>query len=152
MRRNIDTYKTFVNESKSKNSWLETGVNDKGDDTGRTRVGPGDETLKLKVLRYIAKSGMAGVRYTDIIKFIMKSKGETYNYKTDRGHWATNLLGTSGYWRDSKDTGILLKYCTKNQANRWILKNEPLQKYFAKTDIGDLLSDNALDSLYDMFS
>ena len=145
MKRNVDTYLEFINEA-GKHEWLDTGIDDKGVDTGQMRVG-GEETMKYQVLRFISESGEKGVRYTDIIKFILKDRGITYDHKKHRGYWATNLTGTTGYWSGGKGTGLLLKYCAKNEDGKWILKNSALRKYFISTDLRDLLDDDALNAL-----
>lgn len=153
MKRNVDTYLDFINEdkkSKAKHQWLDTGSKPGTiEDTGRMRVGGGDdETIKYKVLKFISEHGDRGVRYTDIIKYILEIKGQgPYDHKKHRGHWATNLLGTTGYWSGGKGTGLLLKYCTKNEDNKWVIANDALSKYFMSADLSDLLDDDALSAL-----
>lgn len=128
--KNILTYIEFLNEAQE---WLETGKKESTDLSGKRTVTSDkmsiSRTNKYKILEYIFKSGNEGRRYTDIIKFIVEDlKGGKYNWKTDRGYYATNLLGSRF------DTGgsILYKYCNKNSENKkWVLTNKALIDHFS---------------------
>jgi hypothetical protein len=142
MERSVLTYQEFIAESKR---WIDTGdkkvraswYNRSPDETVEDRMRI-DDTQKYLILKFIYKSGHQGVRYTDIIKFILEDlKGETYDYKIHRGYYASNLSGT---WRDG---GILPSYCTKNDNGKWVLSNSKLIDHF-----NDLKETGALEDTY----
>ena len=84
-----------------------------------------DDTMKYLVLKFIYQSGEKGVRYTDIVRYIVEELHDRkYNYEFDRGYWSSQLSGTY------KQRGILEEYCTKNKQNRWIISNKKLISYF----------------------
>lgn len=143
MERNVLTYQEFIAESKR---WIDTGKKThrrsywnygetEKEYESKMRI---DDTQKYLILKFIYKSGHQGVRYTDIVKFILEDlKGETYDYKIHRGYYASNLSGT---WRDS---GILPTYCTKNDNGKWVLSNSKLIDHF-----NDLKEKGELEDTY----
>ena len=92
-------------------------------------------TSKYKVLEFISLHGEEGVRYTDIVKYIVEVlKGETYSSKHHRGYWATNLIYPSvprnrRYGKD-RSRPILYTYCEKNEEGKWVLTDELLIDHF----------------------
>lgn len=124
----------FINEDRP--NWLDTGeipdyTNSYFKDSSKVGVKNDkmriDDTNKYKILKFIYKSGHQGVRYTDIVKYIIEkllNKPGKYDYKTERGYYASALNGT--YDRD----GILPSYCTKNENGKWVLTNRKLIDYF----------------------
>jgi len=141
----INTYREFINES---DKWIETEYKQSSkDNTDRLS---NRNTSVLKILEFIYKSGNDGVKYTDIIKFIMEEiKGETYNPVEHRGYFSGMLTGRPGSWRGGggQTYGILYRFCEKKENGRWILKDNKLQSYFMKSDMGDMLTDDELDAL-----
>lgn len=133
----IKTYKESLLES---DKWIDTGVKNKRSSwyrqepefdqkPSKVRI---DDTVTYQILKFLYKKGGEGVRYTDIIKFIIEDiKKGKYDWKTDRGYWGTNL--TSG-------TGILTKYATKNRSGKWVLDNPAIEKHF-----DELLTSGTLD-------
>jgi hypothetical protein len=102
-------------------------------------------TRAYKILEFIFESGESGVRYTDITKFIVeKLKGEKYDHRIHRGHWATNLLG-SGYRQSSR--GLLYLYCQKTESGRWKLNPETRQFFDEERELYSKLSDKSRDFL-----
>lgn len=84
-----------------------------------------DDTVKYRILKFIYKAGHQGVRYTDIVKFIVEDiKGKTYDHKKHRGMWASNLVGT---WQQE---GIFSLHCGKNDNNKYILTDAVLIDHF----------------------
>ena len=83
-------------------------------------------TDKYKVLEFIYSGGSNGVRYTDIVKFIVETlRGWRYT-RLRRGYWGTNLLGSYGF------PGILGTYCEKKKVRPAILDNEEAQDAYAR--------------------
>ena len=89
-------------------------------------------TMKYKVLKFIWQSGTSGRKYTDIVKFILGLKGQTYTNDL-RGYWATNLVGSFGFYGGGKP-GLLSLYCSKNQDKKWILTDSNLRKHFLEKE------------------
>ena len=134
--RNVLKYQEYLYESrKRKHKWVE--IDDESKYTGgltrfpfsrrpklpnRIRVG----TTQYNVFRFIYNSGHEGVRYTDVVKYIIVSNsGGSYDSRsTDRGYWSSQLSGT---W---KQPGILTGYCKKNENGRWVLTNRSLIDHF----------------------
>jgi hypothetical protein len=148
MKRNIKTYSDFINEARSK-KWLDDVVDDDGN-SNNIRL---DDTIRIRALEYIYESGTDGRRYTDIIKFIIEDiKGDSYNYKTHRGHYSQLMTGIPGsHWgRGGRVVGILYKYCTRNENNRWVLTNDQLIEHFMKDDFKGILDDNARAALAEL--
>ena len=96
-----------------------------------------------KVLDFIREAGPKGRRYSDIIKFAYElSYGEgSYNADTEPtktttypGGWKNRSGGNPhrGYWSggfktpspDDRGFGHLIKYITKNEKGRWILRDD----------------------------
>jgi hypothetical protein len=100
-------------------------------------------TRAYKILEFIFESGESGVRYTDITKFIVeKLKGEKYDHRIHRGHWATNLLGS-----EYGTPGLLRLYCQKTESGRWKLNPETRQFFDEVRELYSKLSDKSLDFL-----
>ena len=152
----IKNYTEYIAES-SKYNWIETDLDSRGRSTGKMRVSPEESksTMKYKVLRFIFESGKRGRRYTDIVKYIVEElHNRVYDYRTDRGYWATNLLGANSWYEARRDGprayGILNKYCNRNDEGRWVLTDTSLIKHFNKYDLGDMFSDDELEALADI--
>jgi len=98
-----------------------------------------------KVLDFIREAGPKGRRYSDIIKFAYElSYGEgSYNADNEptKTHtysdgWKSRTGGNPhrGYWSgafktpspDDRGFGHLIKYITKNDEGRWILRDEKM--------------------------
>lgn len=130
MERNVLTYQEFIAESKR---WIDTGKKTHrrsywnygeidNEYESKMRI---DDTQKYLILKHIYKAGHQGIRYTDIIKFIVENlKGGTYDHRKHRGYYSTNL---SGSWRDP---GILYSYCKKNDNGKWVLDHSTLIDHF----------------------
>lgn len=125
----LKSFAEFVNESRE-------GIFKGGLRPGASRafINRSKSTTAYQVLKFIYDSGEEGRRYTDIVKFIVELKGEEYDYKTHRGHWATNLL-VYGYG-NSIGGGLLQTYCDKVE-KKYVLK--PWAKeFFDLEEFGDL--------------
>jgi len=112
-------------------------------------------TITFRVLHKIYQSGYEGIRYTDIVKFIVEDiKGEKYQSKFHRGHWATNLTQAKYGWmgRGEYRGGILTNYCTKTDQGRWILTNKELIAYFNSLDSGDIMDPELMDTFINIIN
>jgi len=98
-----------------------------------------------KILDFIREAGPEGKRYTDIIKYAYElTHGEgsydadtepTKTHTYDDG-WKSRTGGNPhrGYWSgafktpspDDRGFGHLMKYITKNEKGRWILRDEKM--------------------------
>jgi len=145
MKRNVATYLQFINEARTK-EWME--VEDNLGKTSNMRI---DDTTKIRVLEFIYESGEEGRRYTDIVKFIIEEIKQMGPYSRDqhRGYWSTNLTGAGGMF-GGPITGLLPRYCKKNENGRWVLANDKLQAYFMKSDFRGMLDDDAMSALKDL--
>jgi len=85
-------------------------------------------TNKYKILRQIHNSGNRGLRYSEILRFIIeKLKGWTFNSYEHRGYYADALLQNTG---DASTSGLLKTYCSKNENGRWVISNDTLKDHF----------------------
>jgi len=77
-----------------------------------------------KILDFIKAAGPEGARYTDIVKFAYElSYGEgTYSHE-HRGYWSGGFKTPTP---DDRGFGHLMKYLTKNEKGRWILRDEKM--------------------------
>ena len=142
----LKSFSQFVNEERE-------GIF-KGDlrvGASRAFINRSKDKIAYQVLEFIYKSGEKGRSYTDIVKFIVGLKGKEYNWKEDRGYWATNLLaygrGYGPYGPSEKSGGDLLStYCDKVGKN-YVLK--PFAKKFFDLEEfeGMDLSDESIDFL-----
>ncbi len=108
------------------------------------------KTIAYKILKFIWESGKDGVRYTDILKFIIEDlRGDQYDSAAHRGYYATNLVGTQHnlFGRgDQNNKGLLGWYCDKSpETGRWSVKPE-IDTFFSNTEFKDLqISDKGKD-------
>ena len=99
-------------------------------------------TTKYKVLEFIHAGRAKGVRYLDVVKFIVEDiKGFEY-HQGMRGYWATNLL--HGKWRPggyvkNSNGPIMYTYCKKlgepGKKGNWVLNDDLLDAHFSKSGI-----------------
>ena len=142
----FSSFNSFLNES---NKYIPTQP--KEGPRQRIRV-PKDSnevpTITFSVLRKIYQSGYEGMRYTDIVKFIVEDiKGGKYQHEFDRGHWATNLTQAKYGWMGGEYRGgILTNYCTKTDQGRWVLTNKELIMYFNSLDSGDVMDPELMNT------
>jgi hypothetical protein len=106
------------------------------------------EVLKKKkkskvygLLLFIFWSGEKGVRYVDILKFIITVLfGEQFNLTLHRGYYSTALNGENGpFNKNEKNPGILKVYCDKID-KRYYLKPK-IKEFFIKQELGEFFSD-----------
>ena len=98
-----------------------------------------------EILDYIREAGPEGRRYTDIIRFAYELTYGPGSYDADTvptetttypDGWKNRTGGNPhrGYWSgafktpspDARSFGHLIKYITKNDAGRWILRDEKM--------------------------
>lgn len=113
-------------------------------------IGYGEKlhTKAWKVLDFIKSFGDAGVRMTEIQKYIFvdlngnseedfhrRTGFERYDYKKEkyvpskgnratRGYWTTALYGQYGSWGEGKK-GLLPEYCRQNPNGKWVFDHYP---------------------------
>lgn len=138
---------------KSFNQYISEGAAKAGLYTGELTSAPiqalnrAKDTVAYKILKFIYKAGSTGVRYTDIVKFIIEDiQGREYTNK-DRGYYGTNLIGTTslGYRVNRRDElvdnkgqkGLLIWYGQKLENGRWTLKSE-IFDLISKNEFGDI--------------
>ena len=74
-----------------------------------------------KILDFIEEAGPEGRRYTDIIKFAYElTHGEGSYTRENRGYWSGGFKTPTP---DDRGFGHLMKYITKNEEGRWILRD-----------------------------
>ena len=79
-----------------------------------------------KILQMIADAGPDGVKYTDIIKFAYElSHGEGSYTNSNRGYWSGAFKTPTP---DDRGFGHLIKYITKNDEGRWVVRDEELPR------------------------
>lgn len=96
-----------------------------------------------RVLEFIGSHGEAGVRYTDIQKFICKMNGKNWDEFSEPGNWdpmqkkwvARRQIGPGpglrrhnrGIWGTNLDR-LLNDWCLKNVEGRWVLYEYPIDR------------------------
>lgn len=139
----LKSFTEFVNEERQGifKGDLRVGAN-------RAFINRAKKTTAYRVLEFIYLGGEVGRRYSEIVRFIVEEvKGRPYDWRKDRGYWATQLLSYNDYWgRYESRTGLLERYCD-NVDNRYVLK--PWAREFFKLEsFSDLdVSPDALDFL-----
>lgn len=98
-------------------------------------------TIAFKVLLFIF-SHPEGVRYTDIVKFIIELKGEVYSPELHRGWWSANLNGSGSPWGNKKP-GLLPLYCEKTPKGLYKL-NQATYDFIEKSFIPEEYADAPL--------
>lgn len=149
MERNIKSYQQFINENRTK-EWLD----DVEDSQGYVNKIMTGDTVRIKTLEFIYKSGKKGRTYTDIVRFIVEElNGKTYHHTVNRGNYSGLLTGIpSPYSRNERPpmaTGILYKYC-ENIKNKWVLVNDKLINHFMERDFGNFIPKEDLDIIGDL--
>lgn len=149
MERNIKSYQQFINENRTK-EWLD----DVEDSQGYVNKIMTSDTVRIKTLEFIYKSGKTGRTYTDIVRFIIEEiNGEVYHHTVHRGYYSGLLTGIPSRYRyDERPpmaTGILYKYC-ENIKNKWVLVNDKLINHFMERDLGNFIPKEDLDIIGDL--
>jgi len=152
MERNIKSYQQFINENRNK-KWLD----DVTDNRGHINKIMTADTVRIKTLEFIYKSGKNGRSYTDIVRFIVEElNGKTYHHTVNRGNYSGLLTGVpSSYRRTTQNdhapmaTGILYKYCEKIK-NKWVLVNDKLINHFISRELGSFIPKDDLDIIGDL--
>lgn len=143
----LKSFSQFVNEERE-------GIF-KGDlrvGASRAFINRSKDKIAYRVLEFIYKSGEKGRSYTDIVKFIVSLKGKEYNWKEDRGYWATNLLVYGGgrrpygFQSERSGGGLLQTYCDKVGKN-YVLKSWAKKFFDLEEFEGMDLSDESIDFL-----
>ena len=103
-------------------------------------------TIAFKILEYIHQSGEMGRSHTEVVTFILRIKGRTYNHTTDRGYYATNLYGSNDgqYWQgilDRTNPGLYALYCEKADGGRWRLNMETADFFDEQEGVGKFSKD-----------
>jgi len=152
----IQRFSNFIQESKL----IPTGGTYIDGKTRNIRVPsePGEpSTILFMVLKKIYDSGYEGMRYTDILRFIIEEiKGETYHHSTHRGHYATNLIGDkspSFQWSGrAYKNGILRDFCTKKQDGKYVLTDEKLIEYFNSVSGEEFMDPTTVKTFMDIIN
>lgn len=143
----LKSFDQFVNEERE-------GIF-KGDlrvGASRAFINRSKDKIAYRVLEFIYKSGEKGRSYTDIVRFIVSLKGREYDWKKDRGYWATNLLvygrsrGPYRIQNEQSGGGLLLTYCDRVGKN-YILKPWVKRFFDLEEFEGMDLSDESIDFL-----
>lgn len=97
--------------------------------TDGSRLNISSDSITYRVLKYIWEAGESGIRYTDIVKYIVEDiKGRKYD-SSWRGYWGTNLLTRKSRWNSDK-IGILPRFANKNVYKKWVLTDIVLKSHF----------------------
>lgn len=129
----IKTFDEFMNSNRVNENAISSDFGTK------IRIDPNSTTYQI--LKYMWENNHTGLRYSDIVQFIMEElKGVKYDHTKHRGYWATNLTrpvryGYGGYGgEEPTKAGLLTKYAEKNSEGRWILKDIGVIKHFNMMD------------------